>query len=446
MKQRFHLTRLSCALLGALATPAWADNLLDVYHLAQTNDTVWAQAESDYRANRERGPQGRSLLLPSIVFNASTSKYSVDFNKPTSNSSSYRADTYGVQLTQPLFRWANFAAYSQGKAAVTQAEAKRAVARQDLMLRTAQAYFDVLSAQDTLAFARTQKAAIAGQRELAERNFSVGNATIVDVHEARARYDLAVADEVAAENDVKVKREVLVTLINRDPQTLATLAPKLPLQSPEPENIDHWTQAAADQAPQIKIKELDVKIAQEEVEKSRAGHFPTLDLVAARNHYQADNTFTNIGTINTPTDYDQNQVGLQLQVPIYSGGGVSSRVRESVAREDQAQQSLELAKRQTTQQTREAYLAVTSGVSRVKALEQAQVSTQKALESTLLGYETGVRTGVDVLNAQSELYRTQRDLAQARYAYLVSRLRLKFAVGTLSEADLTEINGLLAGG
>ena len=435
------LLSLGFAVAVLLNGPAYADNLVDIYRQAQANDTVWAAARYNYEANIEQAPQGRALLLPSVIFSAGAFKNSIDKINPTTETARYDSTNYSVQLTQPLYRKQNFAAYAQSKSAVTQAEAELAIARQDLIVRAAQAYFDVLAAEDRLGYARTEKAAISGQRELAERNFNVGNATIVDVHEARARHDLAVAEEVAADNDLKVKQEALIAVTNTAPTTLSRLAPKLALQNPEPQNIDHWTQAAQAQNPRIKVQEQLLAIAHEEVERSRGGHYPTLDLIASHNYSKSGSVFFP-GT----TEYTSNQVGVQLQVPLFQGGATQSKVRASLAREEQARQTLEQTKRQTTQQSRESYLAVTSGVARVKALEQALVSIQKALESTLLGYETGVRTGVDVLNAQRDLYRTQRDLAQARYTYLLNRLRLKNAVGTLNEDDLATINALIAGG
>ena len=432
---------LGTAIMAMGLTPVRADNLLDIYHQAQGSDTVWAGQRYNYEASIEKGPQGRALLLPSVIFSAGTYRNSIDKTSPTIESGSYDSSNYTLQLTQPLYRRQSFAAYAQGKSAVTQAEAELAIARQDLILRTAQAYFDVLAAQDRLGFSRTEKAAINGQRELAERNFSVGNATIVDVHAARARYDLAVAQEVAAVNDLRIKQEALVTLTNTSVPTLAPLAAQLELQNPEPVDMEHWVAAAQEQNPRIKVQEQLLTIASEEVSRSRGGHHPTLDFIASHNYSKSGSVF-----FPGITEYTSNQAGVQLQVPLFQGGATQSKVRESTAREEQARHGLDQVKRQTTQQSREAYLAVTSGIAQVRALEQALVSTRKALESTLLGYETGVRTGVDVLNAQSELYRTQRDLSQARYDWLLSRLRLKNAVGTLNEGDLAQINQLLAGG
>jgi outer membrane protein len=440
---------LRFALLAILITApvVRAENLLDIYKLAQENDATWTAAQANYRANLEKGTQGRSLLLPSVSFNANYSRNHLEGTTTNlvtggvlSGNDNYDVTGYALQLTQPLFRMSNLAAYSQGKISVSQAEAELAIARQDLILRAGQAYFDVLAAQDALEFTRSEKSAIEGQLNLSQRNFAVGNATVVDVHEARARYDLAAADEVSIENDLQVRREVLATLIGQPAGGLAHLAGKIALPKPDPADPDQWVKAAAEQNLSVKVQEYLFAIADEEVNKNRSGHYPTLDLVASHAYLNQGGS-----VIGVATDATTNQVGVQLNVPIYMGGYTSSRVREAVARLEQSRDNLTLTKRQTARQTREAYLAVTSGAVRVQALEQAQISSQKALESTLIGYESGVRTGVDVLNSQRELYRTKRDLSNARYTWLLNRLRLKAANGTLSEADLNEINALLSG-
>jgi outer membrane protein len=416
-----------------------AENLLDIYRLAQQNDLTLAQAQANYQANLERSTQGKGQLLPSVVFNAARFSVNQDIQQPAPpHANDYDSDAYNLLLTQPLYRKTNFAAYVQGKAIAAQAEAEIAIARGELMLRSVQAYFDVLSAEDTLAFARTEKTAIEGQLQLAERNFAVGNATVVDVHEARARRDLAVAQEVGADNDLQVKREALTILVGTSPEKLSALTPNLPLQRPDPQDVESWNKTAQDRNPLIKAQEQAVKVAEEEIEKNRGGHYPTLDLVASHGYNKNSNIFS-----PATYEYTTNQVGVQLQVPLYAGGITQSRVRESEARRDQARAGLDLTKRTATRLTREAYLAVTGGITRVRALEQARISSKKALESTLIGYESGVRTGVDVLNSQRDLYRTERDLSQARYVYLLSQLQLKFAAGTLNEADLGAINALL---
>jgi outer membrane protein len=433
--------RLLLTVLLSGAPLAQAENLLDIYRLAQQNDLTLAQAQANYQANLERSVQGKGQLLPSVGFNASHFAVNQDMQKPApGNKYYYDSDAYSLQLTQPLYRKSNFAAYAQGKAIAAQAEAEIAIVRDELMLRSVQAYFDVLSAADTLAFARTEKAAIEGQLQLAERNFAVGNATVVDVHEGRARRDLAVAQEVAADNDLQAKREALTILVGTSPEKLAALTPNLPLQRPDPRDVEFWNKTAQDRNPLIKAQELAVKVTEEEIEKNRGGHYPTLDLVASHGYNTGSNVLSS--TLNV-YEYTTSQVGVQLQVPLYAGGITQSRVRESEARRDQARAGLDLARRTATRLTREAYLAVTGGITRVQALEQARISSKKALESTLMGYESGVRTGVDVLNSQRDLYRTERDLSQARYVYLLSQLRLKFAAGTLNETDLGAVNALL---
>ncbi len=432
---------LLAALLGS-APLAQAENLLDIYRLAQRHDLTLVQAQANYQANLERGAQGTGQLLPTVVFSAAYFSVKQDIQRPAPpHGNDYDSDAYLLQLTQPLYRKSNFAAYAQGKAIAAQAEAELAIALGDLIWRSAVAYFDLLAAEDTLAFARTEKSAIEGQLQLAERNFAVGNASVVDVHEARARRDQALAQEVNAGIDLEGKREALTLLVNARPEKLATLGVNLSLQRPDPQDVEFWNKTAQERNPLVKAQERSVQVAEEEIQKNRGGHYPTLDLVASHGYNKAGNFFSQ--NIN---EYTTNQVGVQLQVPLYAGGITQSRVREALARRDQARAALDQTKRTVTRLTREAYLAVTGGIERVRALEQAQLSSKKALESTLIGYESGLRTGVDVLNAQRELYRTQRDLSQARYAYLLSQLRLKLAAGTLSEADLVHTNTLLAGG
>ncbi len=436
------MKRSALLLALSLAVPAaFAENLLDVYRLAQTNDTAWARALAAHQANIEKGPQGRALLLPSVLFNASAAKLNQDVTTPVIDSFRYRSDTYSVQLTQPLYRKQNFAAYAQGLSGVSQADAELAIARQDLILRASGAYFDVLAARDTLDYTAAEKQAIARQLALATRNYGVGAKTLVDVHEAQARLDQAHAQEIVAGIDLHSKQEALIQITRGAPgalAALAALAPRLPLEPPQPADPEKWTAAAQAQSAQIKVKEEALEIALQEIEKNRGGHYPTLDLVASRSYSDAGGS-----VFGTPIESTTDQIALQVQVPLFQGGSVASKVRESLARRDEAREGLEQTRREVTRQAREAYAAVVSGISRVQALEQALASNQRALESTVQGFETGVRTGIDVLNAQRDLYRTKRDLSQARYTYLTSRLRLKAAAGTLGEDDVLALNALL---
>ncbi len=318
------------ALLLSAAPAAPAENLLDIYRLAQQHDQTLAQAQANYQANLERGTQGTGQLLPTVTFSASHYKVNQAITQPTQPApapappyaNDYTSDSYILLLAQPLYRKSNFAAHVQGKAIAAQAEAEIAIARGELVSRSAQAYFDVLSAADTLAFARTEKAAIEGQLQLAERNFAVGNATVVDVHEGRARHDLAVAQEVSADNDLQVMREALAILVNTNPEKLATLAPNLPLVPPLPPDMEAWNQIAQEKNPLIAASTLAMQVAEEEIEKNRGGHYPTLDLVASH-------AYNKNGSVFSPDTYEYttNQVGVQLLVPLYAGGITQSKVR-----------------------------------------------------------------------------------------------------------------------
>lgn len=435
------MKRLAALLwLLAASLPALGADLLDIYQQARTNDPGWRAAQASRQAGAEKAPQGRALLLPTLGLSAATSESDQQVIMPsTNNNYRYGTDSYNILLTQPLYRKQNFAAYAQGVAGANIAEHEFELARQDLMLRATLAYFDVLAAQDVLDFAVTEKDAIGRQLALARRNFNVGSATLVDVHEAQARYDLVAAQQITAANDLEVRKEALRALIGTAPAALARLESRIELQPPDPADMEQWVQTATTQSPRIKAQQETLEIARHEVERNSGGHYPTLDLTASRAWSDAGGSVQGFAIESTT-----NQIGLQFQMPLYQGGGIASRVREAAARLDETGQRLEQTRRQVSQQTREAYLAVINGMARVQALEQARLSNERALESTVIGYERGLRTGVDVLNAQRELFRTRRDLSQARYDYLISRLRLKAAAGVLQEPDLEVINRLLA--
>jgi len=422
---------LPFALFALLASPLLhAANLMDVYREAQQQDAAYASARAAFQAGQEKLPQGRALLLPSVNLGANTTWNEVDL--PTANRQ-YNSNGYSLSLSQPIYRKQNFAQYEQAKSQVSQAEAQFAIARQDLVIRVAQAYFDVLLAQDNVSLAGAQKAAIGEQLEMAKRNFEVGIATITDTHEAQARYDLTTSQEIAAQNDLEIKKRALQQIISNIPEHLAVLNSKLPLVLPEPNDMTKWVAQAEQQSPQIAIQRAALEIADQEVERNRAGHYPTLDLVAG---YSRNNNSSYLlsGAVTSQT------IGLQLNLPIYQGGSVSSKVREALANQEKAKQDLELAHRQAALQTRQSFLGVTSGMAQVKALEQALVSSQSSLDSTRLGQEVGVRTNVDVLNAQQQLYTAKRDLSQARYNYILSQLKLKSAVGVLRDEDIEQVN------
>jgi outer membrane protein len=431
---------ISIGVFFVFSVPATGDDLLDLYRQAKTSDPVWLAAQAGYQAGIEKAPQGRALLLPTLGLSASKSDSDQQVTLPmSSNTYHYSTDAYAIQLTQPLYNKQNAAVYAQGLAGANQSELELETARQDLILRTSHAYFDVLAAQDALDFVILEKESISKQLSLARRNFAVGNATLVDVHEAQARYDIAAAQQITATNFLEVRKEALRVLTGNEPGTLTRLETKLDLQGPEPANMNQWVEISVNGNQRIKSQQEAVVIARQEVEKSRGGHLPTLDLTASRAYSDAGGSVLGFAIESTT-----NQVGLQFQMPLYQGGGISSKVRESVAQLEVASQRLDQTRRLVAQQVRESYLDVINGVARVQALEQARISNERALESTVIGYERGVRTGVDVLNAQRELFRTRLSLSQARYEYLISRLRLKAAAGMLQEQDLEGINRLLA--
>lgn len=430
---------VTAILLVVLSLPAAAEDLLTVYRLAQENDPQWAAARANHQANIEKRVQGRSQLLPTVTLNAATAQTNQEVRISTSNQYNYRTDSYGLTLTQPLYRRSNLAAARQGDAGARQAEQELHLARQDLILRAADAYLGLLSAEDNLDHATAEKTAIERLHKLAQRNFTVGNASLVDVHDAQAAYDLAVAQEITARTEVEARREVLRTLIGRIPGALSRLARALPLDPPQPADPEKWAAQARATNPQIKSAEEALAVATAELDKNRGGHQPTLDLTASHTYSDAGGSLQGFASESTT-----NQVGLVFQWPLYAGGQTSSRVREAIARREEARQRLEAARRGSDQLARNAYLEVLTGIARLRALELALTSNRRALETTLIGYERGLRNGQDVLTNQRNVLRTLRDLSQARYQYLLARLRLKAAVGELGDDDLTGLNRLLA--
>ena len=418
-----------------------AADLLQVYKEALANDAQYASARATLAAGQEKVTQGRAGLLPTVAVSGSYNRSSVD-----STQSGVTIDTrpnssgYTVSLSQPLLRWANWEQYQQGKLSVAASEAQFAQAQQDLIVRVSQAYFDVLTSQDALASVQAQKIAITEQLAAAKRNFEVGTTTITDTHEAQARYDLAVAQEFAAQSDLDIRRTALEQIIGKPPVALAGLRPGVKLSAPEPAQIDKWVNSAETQNYGVTGQQLALEIAQREIKRNRAGHLPTVDLVASRNHSnQSSSTLAPSGSVS-----NTNTVGVQWAIPIFSGFAIDSRVREAIALEDKARSDLENTRRTAAQGARQSFLAVNSGLAQVKALEAAEVSSQSALESNRLGYQVGVRINIDVLNAQQQLYSTRRDLAKARYDTLMNSLRLKSAAGALKEDDLAQINALLS--
>lgn len=427
-----------------LASPLFAADLMQVYRDAQDNDPTFASARATLDAGREKAPQGLAGLLPSLTLSGNTvwNKNEISaHNGPTLSKPQYNSNGYQLTLSQPLFRWQNWVSYDQSKMQVAQAEANFVQARQDLILRVAQAYFDAIYAVENLKAVRANKTAIAQQLESAKKNFEVGTATITDSHEAQARYDLASAQEIAAESDFEVKQHALQSIIGKMPGNLATTRKDAELSMPQPSDMNQWVAAAEKDSIPVQVQQAAADIAAREVDKQRAGHYPTLDLVANQGHSKSYGFISGIGQTAFETDYTN--VGVQLNIPLFQGGLTVSRQREAAANRTAAQSGLEAARRGAALSARQYYLGVTNGLAQVKALKAALVSSQSALESNKLGYEVGVRINIDVLNAENQVYVTRRDLARATLDTLLSQLRLKAATGSLGEEDVAQINALL---
>jgi outer membrane protein len=390
-------------------------------------------------------PQARAGLLPNVALSASANANyfgtNLDSNPHVGINRNFGLGGLTVSASQPLYRYANSVAYSQAVEQVQQADYTLASARQDLILRVAGAYFDVLLAQFTVEVTESQKAAVSEQLAQAKRNFEVGVATITDTNEAQAKYDSIVAQEISAQNDLENKRTALRAIIGRAPPDLKKLGPGFDPVLPSPNALDVWVERALADNLAVRVAQYNADIAALEIERQRAGRLPTVDLVASFNT-QAFNA-----TVNTSSAGEQHQaaIGVALNVPLYTGGFVDSKVREALALQDAARQNLEVARRNALFSAQTGFTGVTSAAASVKAFEQALVSAQTAYESNKTGQEVGVRTNLDVLNTQQNVFQTRRDLAQAYFNYLLGVLRLKFAVGSLDETDLEEINRRLRG-
>ncbi|MCR6668292.1 MAG: TolC family outer membrane protein [Methyloversatilis sp.] len=436
------LSRTAALIAGLLASTGTlaAEDLLAVARAALANDAQFQSARAQREATSEKLPQARAGLLPSLTLNGTTQWNDVEISKPVDRSTQYNSHNFGFQLTQPLFRWANWVQFEQGKLQVAAADAQLAQARQDTLLRAAQAYFDLLYAQDVLTSIVAQKSAASEQLELARKSFEVGTVTITDVHEAQSRYDLATAQEIAARSDIEVKRHALAVITGRAPEALRGLRSEVAFTLPEPARMEEWVDRAQTESLTVLAQLANQEIANREIERQRAGHYPTVDLVATYGQNKTVITFAGAPLNNESTT---GTVGVQVSVPLFQGLGQESRVRESAHLLDRARAEVDFARRNAAQQARQAWLGVANGIAQTAALRAAQVSSQSSLDANKLGYEVGVRINIDVLNAQQQLYVTRRDLAKARYDTLLAQLRLKAAAGQLAEPEIEAVNALL---
>lgn len=433
-------------LLAGLGTQVQAQSLSELVAQARGFDASWQAQQADAKAAASRADQARSGLLPSVGMSAGVTRTHVDINTsvPISSlpgSSNNTQQNLQVTAQQPLYRPANKIAYEQGQRGMDVAQAQLDTASQNLIIRVAQAYFDVLAAQDSVQVAEAQKKAISTQLAMAKRNFEVGTATITDSHEAQSRFDLVTAQEIAAQNDLQIKRVVLDQLVGRVGVQPTRLAVPLTLPKVDPDNVQSWVDTALATQPQIRQAQLALDIARLDTQKAEAGHKPTVDLQAG---YVVNRYPNGSMTPAIPLSYRTNaaQIGVVMNVPLFAGFAVQNRIKETVALEEKARAQLDDARRSVEQATRTAFLGVQSGQAQVKALEAALASSKSALDANKTGYEVGVRINIDVLNAQSQVFQTERDLANARYQVLLGQLKLRQASGVLSDDSLRSIDAL----
>lgn len=438
--------RWALAMAGSfllVAPAANAQNLSTLFKAATTFDATYAAAKAQAEASRARANQAKAGVLPSFGLGAGVSRSSQEVipDIGTRSDRSFGARSMSLSLSQPLYRPGNWATYEQGKRQLDLADAVLAAAEQEVMIRLSQAYFDVLAAQDTLVFIGAQKVAITEQLASAKRNFEVGTSTITDTREAQARYDLIGAQEVSAQNDLRIKTLVLESVsgvAGVQPKPLTTVAT---LPEAASGSLDEWVARAVATHPTVKQAQLAVEVAKLEVDKASVAHQPTVDLTAS---YGKSQNPGGSGSSAIGSRATSGSIGLSLNLPLFAGFAHENRIKETLALLDKAQSDLTNAERSVAQAVRAAYLGTQSLAGQIKALQAAEASSQSALDANRLGYQVGVRINIDVLNSQTQLFQTKRDLAKARYDYLVAGLRLRQAAGQLASADLDRVNGLLA--
>ena len=438
---RLNLYRSAAGLLlAALPGLAAAQNLVELVDAARSFDAIVQAARANAQSADYRVAQVEALAKPTL--SATVTAGTAQTDPPNTQVRGSNNVNGALNGRYPLFNRSNDATIEQARKSLATAQADLDAAEQDLLLRVSQAYFDVLGAQDTLGTTRTSKAATSEQLASAKRNFEVGTATITDTREAQARFDLGTALEIAAENDLRAKRIALDQLVGRmNVQPRPVLVP-LDLAPPLPANPEEWVTVADQQHPNIRRARVALEVAQLEIAKARAGGLPTLDAVASINGGDARGSLPRASNSSGTTAGAS--IGVQMNWLLYSGGSVSNRIKETQLLEEKSRNDLEAARRGVAQTTRVAYFNVLSGQAQVKALEAAESSSKLALEATQLGYRVGVRVNLDVLNAQTQLFNAQRDLAKARYDVLLGGLRLRQAAGQLAPADIASVNRLLA--
>jgi len=432
-------TAMSASLSGAVA-----EDLIQIYRDALGSDPILASARATREATQELVPQARAGLLPAVnlVANAGVEDFNDRLHTDPTVTFHDRFPNYAytVSASQPLYRPQNSILLNQATQQVGQGDFIFASSQQDLIVRVIQAYLDVLLARFNIELTESQKAAVSENLAQAKRNFEVGTATITDTNDAQAKYDQIVAQEISAQNDLDNKLAALRAIIGRAPRDLKGFSGQFRPQLPVPDALEPWVQKAIQDNYQVRIAQANLDIATLEVDRQRAGHYPTVDLVASFNQGYAGGLASTSSVGSVASDTRIGLIGFQLNVPIYQGGAISSRVRQAISNQEKARQDLEFARRTAQLQAQTSFSGVTNGVAQVKAFEQALASAQVSYDSNKLGLEVGVRTNLDVLNQQQQVFQTRFNLAQSYYNFVINNLRLKQAVGTLTDADVEEIN------
>jgi outer membrane protein len=425
------------AALAILPTAGRAMTLAEAYHAVLLNDAVYAMARASRAAGLEKLPLARGALLPNVTLTANKGRNDLD-NKSDDFRTYYGSSGYSVQLVQAIWNRPAWEGYKQGELLVAISEAQFAADTQDLIVRLAQAYFDVLAAVDVRDAQEALTTASLEQLELARGSLEAGTVPVTEVDEAQSRFDLASAQVLGARNDLEVKQFALGRLVGSETAHLSSWRTRMALAPPRPQDMTQWADAARRDNPIIRAKQVGFEYAKREISRAAGAYSPSLDLVVGRQGSRTVNTFN-----GAPNNTGQNSVMLQLTLPLYSGGRASAKERESVALQDRARADLDDTTRTVVQAARQSYLGVMSGLAQLKGLESARLSSASALDGIKAGYETGIRTNVDVLNAQAQVADTRQRIARARVDTLMSLLRLKAAAGQLGEKDLLDIDSLL---
>lgn len=432
--------------LAALAAPAAAENLLDVYQDARQADPILAQADAQAHATAEGVTQARAQLLPQISGGIDFSQSHggnggggfVGGNGEVVDTGHMRSRSLSGSLRQTVLNFGTYANIKANRAASQAQDEQFTAAEQDLIIRVAQAYFDVLGARDNLDFAEAQEKALARQLDQAQQRFDVGLSAITDVNEAKANHDASTADVINAKNTLADAREALTQITGKSIGTLDALREELPLTPPQPDNEKAWVDQALQDNPSVLAQQFNVQASEHDISAARAAHLPTID---ASLNYSRGPTWSQFGDLHNRST--NTTIGIALNVPIFSGGATQSRVRQAIYQRDAANDSLEQSRRQVVRNTRNAYRSVIAGISEVEARKQAVISAKSALDATQAGFEVGTRNIIDVLNSQQQLFQARSAYSQSRHAYIMNQLLLKQSAGSLAIDDLKAVNALL---